>query len=399
MIPAKLTAITAAHIQVLVDEGVRERSDLDFKEKLPDRSDKGRDDFISDVCAFANARGGDILYGIQDKRDDNGKPLGVAGAVVGLARINPDHEMASLLQVLQQNTQPKISGIDWVSVEGAADGPVIVLRVPRSFSSPHMNTFKGRQRFHVRTGAQTGLLDIEGIRTAFFASESIGDGVRDFRAKRLMAIRAGEAPVSLMQLGTQLIIHVLPISSAVKNAPQIDPRLSSELLRPPPSQSDVYGGSRFNLDGAVGHWSAGAGTTSYLQVFRNAALEFAYAYCSSVQEERLVLDESDIDVSIRRSLEHSMNIFQHLERKPPYVLMVTLMGTRGATIYQDWAHLATQHLSYDRDDLLIPDVWIDDHPTSYDDVVRPVMDILWQACGHERCLRYDRDGRRTPRPR
>lgn len=398
MIPVRLSAITADHIRALVDEDVRERGDLDFKEKLPDRSDGAREDFIADICAFANAKGGDIVYGIQDKRDENGKPMGAAGAIVGLARVNPDREMASLLQVIDQNTQPKIS-VDWVSVEGAADGPVIVLRIPHSYSSPHMSTFKGQQRFYTRTGSQKRFLDIEEIRNAFVASESIGDRIRDFRARRLLAISSGETPVPLMQLGPQLVIHILPVSSVSKNAARIDPRIRQDLLLPPADDGDRYGGRRFNLDGAVGYWTVGAEMTSYLQLFRNAALELAYAYCSGMREEKLVLDELVIDRSIRKSLERSMEIFRLFDRDPPYVLMASVLGAHGATIYQHWGHPTTQHLSHGGDDLLLPDVWIEGHPINYDDIVRPIMDILWQACGHERCSHYGDDGRRTSGPR
>jgi hypothetical protein len=395
MIPARLSAITAAHIQALVDEEERERSDLDFKEKLPDRSDSAKEDFVADVCAFANARGGDIVYGIQDKKDETGQPSGVAGAIVGLARVNPDREMASLLQVLDQNIQPKLSGIDWVLVEGAADGPVIVLRIPRSFSNPHMSTFRGQQRFYTRTGAQKRFFDIEEIRSAFIASESMGERARDFRAKRLMAISSGETPIPLMQSGTRLIIHVLPISSASKSVTQIDPRISSDLLMPP-AQGDRYGDSRFNLDGAVGYWSVGEVAASYLQVFRNSALEFVHAYCSGTAEEGLLLDERYIDESIRKSLERSLQIFRRFERDPPYVLMASLIGARGAIIHQQrWTRPGFQHRKHEQDDLLLPDIWIENHPVNFDDIVRPVMDVLWQACGHQRCPHYDEDGRRT----
>jgi predicted HTH transcriptional regulator len=35
---------------------------------LPGTDDKAREEFLEDVCAFANASGGDLVYGLQEKQ-------------------------------------------------------------------------------------------------------------------------------------------------------------------------------------------------------------------------------------------------------------------------------------------------------------------------------------------
>ena len=66
MIPrAKLDEIDETIIQRLIDDGFRESRTLDFKERL-DLSKDGRQALAEDVCAFANAVGGDLVFGIRE---------------------------------------------------------------------------------------------------------------------------------------------------------------------------------------------------------------------------------------------------------------------------------------------------------------------------------------------
>jgi hypothetical protein len=65
---APLTEVDESHLQRLVDEGVREDADLDFKEALYGNGDSDRREFAADIASMANDRGGVIVIGI---RDDN----------------------------------------------------------------------------------------------------------------------------------------------------------------------------------------------------------------------------------------------------------------------------------------------------------------------------------------
>lgn len=397
MIVAKLSSLTAEHIQALVADEVRERRDLDFKEKLPDRGDAASDDFIADVCAFANSGGGDIVYGIEDKKDENGRPTGVAGAIVGLMRVNPDDELRRLVQLIERHIQPKVFGLDWTLVEGLGGGPVVVLRIPPSYNGPHLTTYKGQQRFYTRVASQKRLLDVDEIRNAFLASESASDRLRDFRAKRLAEIANDVLPVPLMDSPGRLIVHIVPISGFVGRAPMVDPRAAEDLVYPP--SGAPHAGYYYNLDGIVGYRSGGGDKVTYLQVFRNGALELVYVGCVEPTTEAPVLADQWIDTRIRSSLEHGLKVLRSLDRPPPYVLMASLLGVKGAVIRDRWADPTIRHLRYPRSDLMLPDVWIESESPDHDDVVRPIMDIVWQACGHGQSPDYDERGRRRLRER
>jgi predicted HTH transcriptional regulator len=70
-----LEQINGARLETVRADSVREDRQLDFKEILPGNSDDDKREFLSDVTSFAKAAGGDLIFGIRDRRED-GKSTG-----------------------------------------------------------------------------------------------------------------------------------------------------------------------------------------------------------------------------------------------------------------------------------------------------------------------------------
>jgi predicted HTH transcriptional regulator len=73
MLPARFEDIVESHIQQLITDRVSERRSLEYKRELPTRQDESVREFLADVSSFANAAGGDLVYGIEDERDEGGQ--------------------------------------------------------------------------------------------------------------------------------------------------------------------------------------------------------------------------------------------------------------------------------------------------------------------------------------
>ena len=108
MLPVNIDEITAEHVASLVDNKVSERKVLEYKERLPEAADGAKKEFLGDVTSFANSSGGDIIYGIRDQRDSNGKPTGIPEEVVGLSGINVSAEIARLESVMRDGIRPRM---------------------------------------------------------------------------------------------------------------------------------------------------------------------------------------------------------------------------------------------------------------------------------------------------
>ena len=66
MLLSTLDQITEAALRKLCDDRCPESNSLDFKRELPGNSDKDKQELLKDVCALANADGGDLVYGIEE---------------------------------------------------------------------------------------------------------------------------------------------------------------------------------------------------------------------------------------------------------------------------------------------------------------------------------------------
>jgi len=211
MINKPFADIDKATIDGLVADKYSEMRTLEYKEKLPEGTDKAVKEFLADVSSFSNASGGDILYGIKAERDENDKPTGKPESAVGIEGVTGDQAKLRLENMIRDGVAPRLN-VQTKSVDGFPKGPVIVLRIPQSLSAPHVVKYHETSRFYSRNSAGKYQLDVGEIRSAFAASEALPERIKRFREERLANIIADEAPVALQQRPV-LVIHFVPISA------------------------------------------------------------------------------------------------------------------------------------------------------------------------------------------
>jgi hypothetical protein len=153
MIPKPFDQITRDDINLLVTNQVKENRLIEYKLQLPGPTDKDKKEFLADASSFANAAGGDLLYGVDEERDADGKTTGVSVSVPGLSGINVDQEIRRFESMMQAGIGPRIASVRIRPVEGFASGPVLLVRIPKSYSAPHMVTFQEHSRFYSRNNA------------------------------------------------------------------------------------------------------------------------------------------------------------------------------------------------------------------------------------------------------
>ena len=221
MIDKRLDDIAADDLRQLVDDRVQEGRSLEYKEHLPGRTDSERKEFLADVSSFANAVGGDLIYGVSEARD-GGRPTGVPSAIVGVELSNADAEILRLENVLRTGVGPRIAGVRFRRLEGFERGPALIIRVPRSWAGPHMATFQHHSRFYSRQSAGKYPLDVIELRTAFLNSGSLSERAREFRTERLGRLVAAETPAR-MTSASLICVHAIPHAS-LAGVVSIEPR-------------------------------------------------------------------------------------------------------------------------------------------------------------------------------
>jgi hypothetical protein len=393
MINKRFDLINKSDIDALIYNGVAENRKLEYKEKLPGNSDEDKKEFLADISSFANASGGDIIYGIQEERDSNNKTTGIPEAANGLDGINSDSEIRRLENIIRDGIAPRIVGLQTKPIDGFADGSVIVIRVPQSWNLPHMVTFRNQSRFYSRNSAGKYPLDVTEIRSAFIASESLAERIRQFRTERIAKINADETPVPL-EHNPKIVLHVLPIA-CLTSGTNIDVNLASKNYSSlQPITSSYSWNHRYNFDGIVTYPGiSSANDYSYTQLFRNGAIEAVDAYILEARQGRKIISSVYYEEKLIQHLQQYLQLQQYFELNPPVIIMLSLLGVRNyiMTIGDGWDH--SRHInSIDRDILIIPEIIVDDYGTKASDILRPAFDAIWQACGWDCCKNYDASG-------
>lgn len=389
MIHKPIDEVIKTDIDTLVGNQVRESRTIEYKAALPGNSDDGKREFLADISSFANASGGDLLYGITAV---DGVPNNAAGLGCTI-----DAEMQRLENILRDGVEPRIPYIRMKPIDGFPQGPVLFIRIPKSWTAPHMITFRNWSRLFTRNCSGKYQMDVVEIRSAVLLSEALPDKIRRFRDERIAKILASETPVPLRQ-GARLVLHLMPISLLASNTHIPFPK-TSELC----TRLNLVGAggwnSRYNLDGFVNYTGRHAKDTSneYCQLFRSGISETVYS---------LTLDERKFSgTRIENIISNSVNVLagflKHSEVSPPLLVFLTLTGMSD-TIMRDVNWLMADEVEpVDRDVLILPDVSIETYENIATiektfQILRPIYDALWNACGFPRSLNYDDQGNWHP---
>jgi hypothetical protein len=388
MIEVPLSEIDQSHVTSLVEDGASEKKTLEFKRELPSNTDADKKEFLADVSSFANATGGDLIYGIQD-RD------GLAESIHLIDEARVDVEVARLENILRDGLSPRLPACSLKPVKFDEGGAVILLRIGQSLIGPHMVSFKGSSRFYGRNANGKFQLDVDQIRDAFLLGGQTSDKMRDFRLGRVSQILAGNTPV-LLRENSLVIVHFIPLQS-FRARYQFDPALAPKIrddLEP------LYGpisGSRFNADGLVAYNSFDDPLcTSYVQLFNNAIIEAANSDIMSTREQ--FIPSILLEISLAKLASRILPMFGKLAIDPPIYLFLTMTKVKGRKMAIDsqrhFSHGYTAHYDHpvDRDTLILPDLRLDSlEYESFASALLPVFNSIWQAAGWPHSHNFDQE--------
>ncbi len=108
-------------------------------------------------------------------------------------------------------------------------------------------------------------------------------------------------------------------------------------------------------------------------------------------------DERDVSSTryeqvIVGSVEQYLMGFKELGIDPPILCFLAIQGASGAHFRVDDCFAVGRHV-VDRDPLVLPDITIDDLDGDIPTILRPVFDMVWNACGYLRSFNFDEHGK------
>ncbi len=390
MILKAFDKVDATDIVALIENQVRESRSIDYKTSLPRPEDEAKADFLSDISSFANAAGGDMLYGVAEEK-------GIPTEIVGLPGIDLDAAMLRLDNLIRDATEPRVT-VQMRAVNVAGKGPVLLVHIPKSWVAPHMVTFKNRSRFYTRNNAGKHQMDVGEIRSAFALSEGLPEKIRRFRDERVSRIVTDDMPTPMLA-GPKLVFHVIPLVAF-----SLEYRLDLAQVRSlraglnPLGSGSSY--SRFNIDGfltASHDPEDGKQSLGYCQCFRNGIVESVTCRAFGDRDGMLFIRSVASEQDLIRGLAEYFSAMREMSVPPPGVLVASVVGAKGYEMYASAQQMARHGTTaIDRDVVLLPDTVVETWEAEPHTALRPICDGLWNAAGWECSLNYDVNGKWSP---
>jgi hypothetical protein len=147
IIPKSVNDWVFAFIESLVDADYFETDSLDFKEYLVNKKDPNhRKRIQKSACAFANSKGGCLIFGVADR--DSGK-IG-RSRVVGIEKGDLGRLFGEQLNGIQPNIKYTFQNPP-IAVPNEYNKVIFIVDIPGSFESPHTFGQDGKFLFYKRT--------------------------------------------------------------------------------------------------------------------------------------------------------------------------------------------------------------------------------------------------------
>lgn len=139
-------------INNLINDKIKESLNLDYKKEL----DENNNEIAKDISAFANASGGKIIYGVDEK-------VGLPNSInwIGSKGIKEKIE-----NIILTNIQPEIKGFDIYSIENSDNHlqAIFIVEIPESSDAPHM----ANHRYYIRRNFKSEPMEDFEVKNAIF---------------------------------------------------------------------------------------------------------------------------------------------------------------------------------------------------------------------------------------
>jgi predicted HTH transcriptional regulator len=209
-------AIDEKLLQSLVDEGVLEDINLEYKRELPSKicetqlNKTEKKEILQDISAFANTDGGLLIYGIEDRK-------GVPKALVGLS-FSKEQSTAirdKISDYVKYNLEPPIYSIDFRDIDVLQSKVAFVFRIRKSVNAPHRIKLKDSDVFYGRRSNGVYPMNVDDMRAAFTLSEARTQMIRSFKNSSVSYAPYDADSVLPFKTDAKILLHLIPADAFV----------------------------------------------------------------------------------------------------------------------------------------------------------------------------------------
>lgn len=387
MIPGNFNALGPADVERLVADRVPEGKSIEYKSALPGGADGDRKEFLADVSSFANTSGGDLVFGIDEDQ-------GIPQRIVPVTIADVDLEQRRLDNLIRDGIRPRLEFAIRVIDLGQSQ-KIVIIRVPRGWTGPHRVTFQGHDKFYGRTTAGKYPLDVDELRTAFTLSQTVVDRIRAFRVDRIISLSNNAAPVPCVP-GGKIVLHLIPLAAFASSATYDVLQFVNQPQWIRPMRAGGWS-TRITFEGVLS--LADNPAISYTHVFRNGIIEAVECTQLNNQYQGVrTIPSVSYERVILEYLPRAFDICRAVGIAPPLAVSLTLTNVRGIQMGVRRFFDDDDYYPIEVDTLSLPETVVEQLDVSPAAILRPMFDLVWNACGQARSPNFNVDGQWAPQP-
>jgi hypothetical protein len=195
-----------------------------------------------------------------------------------------------------------------------------------------------------------------------------------------------------------MVLHVVPFDAFSGGRTFDVSRIYGQNILPlrPLTISGVFS-DRHNFDGIVtySYIDERIPPPSYLQLFRSGIIESVDTRRVSPHGgKQLWIPGQSWEEELLGAMRKYMEIQTNIGVTSPIVIMLSLLNVKGARMFGAPAAINQDELMVDRDHLIAPEVMVENSSVDLEQLLKPVFDVIWNACGHPGSISYGNDGKR-----
>lgn len=389
MINKKIEDITAEDLQALIDNNVPEGRTIEYKRDIPSNSDSSKKEFLADVTSFANTSGGDLIFGIEENNETH-EPANL----IGIETNNIDNERTRLDNIIRTGVEPRLPGVIIQPIPLDNSRYAIVIRIYQSWLGPHRVILGGHNKFYARNSSGKYEMNVDELRIAFNLSGRLIERIRNFRMDRISKILADEVPIPLFP-HPKIVLHIIPINafhptqnynidSIYTNRHDILPLLGNRVMN-----------GRFNLDGIMTYPQSDENGkySDYTQLYRNGIVEAVNSNMLAPRDNTSkIIHSRTFEKRLIERMRSYSRLMSELQIEPPIFVFLSLLNVKDYKIETGDNYDLYSQYSIERDLLLLPEAIIEERDVSPETILKPIFDLIWNACGEPRSLNFDENG-------
>lgn len=380
-----LREICEADVRAIIDSGLEEHLQLEYKSELYDDNDRGKREFLLDICMFANTLGGILLIGIPERRD-NGQPTGIPDATgtLGLELANPEAILAAYDARVMEGIEERLS-LESKAIEVTGGRHVLAIRVPNSTRKPHSVRREGHIYFPARRERQRYPMSVREIKELVMRTASKLE-------QSEQVLRVSILETSLRPPFPYLLIGIVPLFSEKFLVDVTSRTVQDAMTCFGRGEQPEYVNPSYTFDGLQ----------RYEERFDYTVILHRNGLISSSRQLPLfdkrqgepddTFNVAAVDVSLRRFVQRASAVYEAAGVGAPYVLGMmirTHQALRGAYPAEFQGYYPTAPIP--PADYPFPYLEIDDLSDT-DRLIRPLCDQAHQMFGKRASPSYNHEG-------